>query len=200
MSSTIQISIAKPEDALKLLHIYTYYILHTAITCECHLPSVEDFYTRIQQTLVAYPYLIIKQKDEILGFAYTSPFNKREACQWAVETSIYLKPNLQQRGLGTLLYEKIEQISRAQNITYLNACLTYTDQEDKRLPKTSYYFHLHRGFKQVAHFHDHAYKFHDWYDIIWMEKMIATPTTPPTPFIPFNKLDPTVIDALLMSK
>ena len=39
------------------MEIYRYYVEHTAITYECHVPSVEEFRQRIRHTLEKYPYL-----------------------------------------------------------------------------------------------------------------------------------------------
>lgn len=192
MIESIQLDLATQNDAQELLNIYAYYVKQTAITFEYTVPSLEQFQERIRHTLTAYPYLVAKRKNEILGFAYTGPFNKRAAYQWNVETSIYLKQGDLKKGGGALLYRALEQLSRAQNIVNLNACLSYHDLEDVRLPKSSYYFHQRRGFKQVAHFHQCGYKFDRWYDMIWMEKRIQTPPPSPKPFIPFPDLDPSV--------
>ena len=47
---------AVPEDAPRLLEIYSYYVEKTAITFEYDVPSVEEFESRIRNTLKKYPY------------------------------------------------------------------------------------------------------------------------------------------------
>ena len=47
----IVIEIAKPKDVEKILNIYKPYILNTAITFECEVPSIEEFRQRIINTL-----------------------------------------------------------------------------------------------------------------------------------------------------
>jgi phosphinothricin acetyltransferase len=37
------------------------------------------------------------------------------------------------------------------------------------------------GFQAVGTFHDSGYKFHTWYDMIWMEKMIGKHTEAQAP-------------------
>ena len=41
---------ADPEDAKKLVEIYSYYVLNTAVSFEYEAPSVEEFKNRIKTT------------------------------------------------------------------------------------------------------------------------------------------------------
>ena len=43
-------------DASRLLEIYSYYVENTAITFEYDVPSLEEFCSRIENTLKKYPY------------------------------------------------------------------------------------------------------------------------------------------------
>ena len=49
--SNIVLRVAKPSDAAALLEIYSYYVTDTAITFEWEIPSVEEFKSRIENTL-----------------------------------------------------------------------------------------------------------------------------------------------------
>ena len=61
---------ASPDDAERLLEIYSYYIENTAITFEIDVPSVSDFQNRISKTLTRFPYLVLEDKGSIQGYAY----------------------------------------------------------------------------------------------------------------------------------
>ena len=55
-------------------------------------PSVQEFAGRIAHTLQRYPYLVAQNEDgELLGYAYASAFKSREAYDWSVELSVYVK-------------------------------------------------------------------------------------------------------------
>ncbi|MBO6209942.1 MAG: GNAT family N-acetyltransferase, partial [Schwartzia sp.] len=43
------------DDAEQLLAIYAYYVEHTAISFEYDVPSVQEFRSRIENILKAYP-------------------------------------------------------------------------------------------------------------------------------------------------
>ena len=140
----INIRVATVEDAQQILQIYAPYIEKTAITFEYEVPVLEEFRGRIQHTLKKYPYLVAEEAGEILGYAYTGPFKERAAYDWAVETTIYVKEDKKQRGIGKLLYQALEEISEAQNILNMNACIAYPENEDEHLTKNSVQFHEHQ--------------------------------------------------------
>ncbi|MBR3143196.1 MAG: GNAT family N-acetyltransferase, partial [Clostridiales bacterium] len=52
---------ATPDDAGRLLEIYSYYVENTAITFEIYVPSADDFKNRIAKTLTRYPYLVLEE-------------------------------------------------------------------------------------------------------------------------------------------
>ena len=184
----VRIRTAAPEDTQELLDVYAPYIKNTAITFEYEVPSLEEFRERIRSTLEKYPYLVAEKDGEILGYAYTGAFVGRSACDWSVETSIYLKETGTKMGVGKKLYQAIEKISKAQNIVNLNACIAVPETEDEHLNFNSAQFHAHLGYRFVGKFHKCGYKFGTWYHLIWMEKIIGEKAKIPQPFIPFSKL------------
>lgn len=185
----MKICIARIEDAEELLAIYKPYVEKTAISFETSVPSIEIFQSRIENTLKRYPYLIAKENDEIVGYAYTSAFHERKAYQWSAEVSIYVKETKQKMGIGKKLYEAIEFISKAQHILNLNACIAYPQIDDEHLTKNSVQFHEHMGYHMVGEFHNSGYKFQTWYNMVWMEKMLGEHDSHPLPILSFCELD-----------
>lgn len=179
---------AKPDDAEQLLAIYAPYVEKTAITFEYETPSLEAFRSRIEKTLQAYPYLVAERDGALLGYAYTGPFVGRAAYGWSAETTIYLREDQRNRGLGRRLYQALEDVSKAQHILNLNACIGYPETEDAYLTKNSAQFHTHLGYRMVGVFHNCGYKFGRWYHMIWMEKRIGVHSAVPAPIIPFPAL------------
>ena len=169
----IVIRSATVNDAEAFLKIYEYYVLHTAITFEYEVPTVEEFRTRMANTLKKYPYLVVEKDSEILGYAYAGAFVGRAAYDWSVEMTVYLKHDLQKCGLGRKIYEALENELKRMGILNLYACIGYPELEDEYLTKNSAGFHEHLGFKEVGKFKNCGYKFGRWYDMIWMEKIIG---------------------------
>ena len=169
---------ATVRDAAEILEIYKYYIENTAITFECIVPTVEQFANRIENTLKKYPYLVCEQDGEIIGYAYAGPLNVRQAFDWSVECSIYVKAGLQKKGLGRELYSALENALALQNIINLSACIAYPEEEDEYLNRNSVQFHSHFGYSMVGEFHKCGYKFGRWYGMVWMEKFIGEHNEP----------------------
>lgn len=169
----VHIDIADTKDAKELLAIYAPYVENTAITFEYEVPSVEEFESRIRNVQKRFPYLIAKAGEEIVGYAYVSPFKARPAYDWAVETSIYVKMEKRSMGIGKKLYRTLEEILKAQNILNLNACIAYPQEEDEYLTTDSVDFHSHLGYQMAGEFHQCGYKFNRWYNMVWMEKHIG---------------------------
>ena len=177
----MNIRIATPKDASRLLEIYAPYVEQTAITFEYTVPSVTEFSERIAKTLQKYPYLVAEDKGEIIGYAYASPFKSRAAYAWSAETSIYVKMGYTQGGTGRALYQTLEALLARQQVCNLCACIAYPNPP-------SIAFHEALGYKTVAHFHASGYKHGKWHDMVWMEKELCPHSIPPLDFIPFSKL------------
>lgn len=162
------------KDASALIDIYSVYVKNTAISFEYEVPSVEEFESRIENISSRYPY--IKAVDEsggILGYAYAGTFKGRRAYDWSVETTVYVKQDCRQKGVGRLLYEALEEKLKDKGILNMYACIAYTDKPDENLTNDSMHFHEAMGFELVGTFHKCGYKFDKWYDMIWMEKIIG---------------------------
>lgn len=160
----------------------------TAITFDYDVPTVEEFQERICHTLIRYPYLVGKISGEIAGYVYLSPFVGRKAYDWSAEVSIYVREDMRGSGLGKALYQAVEEVARAQHITNLNACIGYPEVEDQYLTRNSAQFHAHMGYRMVGEFYKCGYKFGNWYNMVWMEKIIGKHQDKPAPFIPFSEL------------
>lgn len=109
----IQIRAATANDAEELLGIYEPYVRETAVTFEYDVPTLEEFKNRISHTLKRYPVLVAEENERILGYAYTGPFIGRAAYSWSAETSIYLRKDKRRQGIGRILYDTLEQVSKA---------------------------------------------------------------------------------------
>lgn len=164
---------ARPEDAARLLEIYAWYVLHTAISFEWTVPTVEEFRGRMEKTLRRYPYLVVEEGGEVQGYAYAGPFVGREAYRWSAELTIYLDHHLQKRGLGRMLYAALEEELKKRGFLNLYACIGLPEKEDEYLTSNSADFHAHLGFTLAGTFRSCGHKFGRWYHMIWMEKIIG---------------------------
>ena len=180
-NNTVTIRMATPEDAPRLAEIYAPYVLQTAISFEYSPPDAPEFRRRMERTLEAFPYLVAEIDGVIVGYAYAGPFIPRPAYDRCAEASIYVARSCHRRGVGRALYQRLEQLLRDMGILNLYACVGYPEAEDEYLTFNSPRFHEHMGFKTVGIFRNCGFKFDRWYHMVWMEKILAPHTLPPTP-------------------
>ena len=186
----ITFRMADVSDAEELLSIYKPYVTDTAITFEYEVPSIEVFKNRIKETLEGYPYIVCEYKDKIVGYAYAHRYGERAAFQWDVELSIYLDMNYKSLGIGKILYNKVIEILKLQNVQNIYACITSAN--DKSIK-----FHEKMGFEFIGIFKDTGYKFDKWYDITWFGMRVKDKNEKPAKVKNIKDIDFKEISAIL---
>ncbi len=191
--------IAAPDDAPALVNIYAPYVEQTAISFEYDVPSVDEFRRRMADVSQKYPYLVAEDENgQILGYAYTHTFIAREAYDHCAESTIYLAPDARRHGLGKRFYRALEELSLAQNIYNLYACIGEPQgADDEYLTDNSIRFHEHLGFRRIGVFTRSGYKFGRWYNMSWAEKLLTEPPEHPGAVIPFPHLEPALVADIL---
>ncbi|MGX7031132.1 N-acetyltransferase family protein [Vagococcus zengguangii] len=162
---TYNIRPVKLTDSVELAEIYNYYILETTSSFEVDAITEIEMAQRIAEITEAYPYFVAEgEKGEIIGYCHAKPFGKTVGYQFSVEVTVYLKPNVKQKGVGTSLYQALEEQLQAQGIKTLIASVTAENHE-------SILFHQKKGYQEAAHLKMIGYKFERWLDVIWLQKI-----------------------------
>lgn len=170
----MRMEMVSPADASELLEIYAPYVKNTAISFEYEVPTVEEFKNRIENITTKYPYIkALNDENKIIGYAYANSFKTRKAYDWSVESTVYVRQDCRRGGVGRKLYHALEEMLKEMGILNMNACIAVPKTDDLHLTKDSLIFHEKMGFSIVGTFHNSGYKFCNWYDMVWMEKMIG---------------------------
>lgn len=167
-------------DAAALLEIYRPFITDTVVTFEYDVPTADEFAGRITDTLADFPYLVCERDGKPVGYAYAHHIRERAAYDWAVELSIYLAPEAQGQGVGTVLYQCLIDLLEMQNIRILYGCVTLPNKGSHRL-------HEKLGFVLTGVWHGSGWKFEGWHDVGWFEKRLGG-DAPARPVVPFAAL------------
>jgi phosphinothricin acetyltransferase len=146
------------EDAGAICSIYNPYVVGTTITFEDQEVSAEVMRARIAEVTVALPWLVFEAEDEVGGYAYATRWRARAAYRYSVETTVYLAPRFQRRGIGKKLYREL--------IEKLRGLGVHRAMGGIALPNAgSVALHEKLGFKKVAHFEEVSRKFDRWIDV-----------------------------------
>jgi phosphinothricin acetyltransferase len=154
-----RIRLATLEDAAAIAQIYAPYVTDTAISFETEVVSAAQIAERMQAYDNLYPWFVAAEAgDAVIGYAYATQFRTRAAYRFSVETSVYLEPSAQGRGLGTTLYRALlEQLIR-QGFTQAIAGITLPNEASVRL-------HERVGFRLVGVYRDIGFKLGRWHDV-----------------------------------
>lgn len=160
---------AKTPDAKEIHDIYGYYVDNTYVTFTEVNPSVEEYAESIVNTKQDYPYIVaVDENDKVVGMAYGGRLRNHDAYKYAVETTIYLAPDVPKKsGIGKLLYNELEAQLKAMGYKFMYGVIT--DDNDASIA-----FHEALGFEKVGHFTDIGYKFGKWKGIVWYRKQIGS--------------------------
>ena len=163
-------------DAPAVLAVYAPFVEHTVVSFEISIPSVAEYEARIRQKLEHSTFLVVvdEASSRVVGFAYNGSFRERPAYDWASEISIYVAPEHQARGLGSVLLDALEELMRAQGVIMSEACITSTNEG-------SVAFHEKHGYAVCGEHHACGYKLGRWLDVTWMEKRLAVLPACPAP-------------------
>ncbi|MDE7388924.1 MAG: GNAT family N-acetyltransferase [Muribaculaceae bacterium] len=140
------------SDASAIADIYRWYVTDTTISFEVEPLSAEAMRCRIESLFPDFPYFVWEDNGRILGYCYAHPWKERSAYNPTLETTIYLAPEAQGRGIGTRLMQKLIEECRRRGYLSLIACVT-ADNEP------SCVFHRSLGFHQVSLFRRVGRKF-----------------------------------------
>ena len=165
------IRIAVEADVPAILSIYASYVTETTITFEYDVPTQEEFFRRFREITAEFPWLVWEEGGTILGYAYACRPFARTAYRWCAEASVYLHPDARRRGIGTALYEALEDRLRRQGFQVVYALVTSANA-------ASLAFHRHLGYTPCAQFSRCGFKHGTWYSVTWLEKQLAQTAQP----------------------
>lgn len=164
----IQLRYANVNDLPAITEIHNYYVLNHHSTFGTSTLRYEDrheWFSRYKET-GPYRMLVATQNDQILGYAYSSPYRDHPAFIETIETSIYLSADARGKGVGTLLYEKLFTLLKNEKLHLAVVGIALPNDASTRL-------HKKVGFKEVGVFEEYAKVNAQYYSSIWMQKRLS---------------------------
>jgi phosphinothricin acetyltransferase len=101
MSPIVRPAVA--SDAAGVAEVFADYVA-TLVTFETTAPTATEWLTRIEG---GYPFVVLTDADEVLGYALASPWRGKPAYQHTVETTVYLAQAQTGKGHGRRLLEAL---------------------------------------------------------------------------------------------
>lgn len=160
------IRLLEEEDIAQCLTIYNWYIAHSVATFEETPLSIESFQQRVHRIQQTYPFLVLQEGNQIIGYAYLDAFSPRSAYRYTVDLSIYLSHDDRTKGYGSQLMEAILQ--KAKTCGYHNVVSIVTEGNI-----ASQHIHEKFGFVKEGFLKKVGYKHAEWLGVTYYVKHIA---------------------------
>lgn len=166
-------------DAAAIQAIYAPVVRDTAISFEIEPPSVAEMAERIAATLPIFPYLVLAEAEEIVGYAYAGRHASRAAYRWSADVSIYVASGAHRTGGGRQLHTSLLGILRRQGFHRAFAGIALPNDASVGL-------HEALGFRAVGVYEQVGYKHGAWRDVGYWQ--ISLSDGEPGEVVPFADL------------
>ena len=158
--STWRIRPAQEADLEALAAIYDAETRDGYATFDTEPQGVEPFRARLSGE----DHLLVGCDDDlVLGYAYSAPFRTRGAYAATRETTAYLHPDAQGRGLGRALYDELLALLERDGMHRAIAGIALPNPPSIAL-------HRACGFKEIGVFTEVGRKFDRWIDVAFFER------------------------------
>lgn len=154
-------------DLQQIQNIYSHHVLHGTASFELTPPSVNEMSER-RQAIVSkgLPYLVAVMRDEIVGYAYATPYRPRPAYRFTVEDSVYVREGLQGKKIGSLLLAQV--IARCTQAGYRQMLAVVGEASPPSVA-----LHMRHGFELAGTFKAFGFKFGAWRDTAMLQRQLG---------------------------
>lgn len=157
---------ATPADAAAIAAIYNHYVLNTVITFEEQPVATSQMAERIEQVKAdGLPWLVLEQDGDLLGYAYATKWRVRSAYRFSVESTVYLKAGITGKGFGSQLYQQLLSELKTLGLHLVIGGITLPNEQSIAL-------HEKFGFGKCGHFQQVGFKFEQWRDVGYWQKLL----------------------------
>ncbi len=164
------------QDIDQITRIYGHHVRWGSGSFEIDPPDAAEMSRRWQSVVgQSMPHLVLRQGEQVLGFAYAQPFRPRLAYRHTLEDSIYLHPDVtgQRRGLGRALLAELmrqaERLGARQMVAVIGDSANHA----------SIGLHLALGFAHVGQLSASGWKQGRWLDTVFMQRALGVGSNAP---------------------
>jgi phosphinothricin acetyltransferase len=175
----VLIRLARPEDAEAIAAIYRPYVEGSRISFEEEAPDAAEMVRRMESPL--HPWLVAEESPRLLGYASSSPYHRRRAYRWTVETSVYLAAEAQGRGLGRKLLSRVLDLLTGQGYVTAIAAIALPNPVSVGL-------HERLGFARAGLYRGVGFKLGEWADVGLWQRDLAHRTRAPEEPRPYSEV------------
>lgn len=156
---------ADPADVEATRAIYNDAVVNTTVVFDLVARSAEEQRIWLGDRTGVHAVLLAEDDSGIVGFGSLSPYRDRPAYRTTVEDSIYVHPDHQGHGVGSLLLAALIEVAVAHGFHTMLARITGHNGPSIAL-------HKKLGFDQTGVEREVGRKFGQWLDVVVMQRML----------------------------
>lgn len=157
---------AEERDAQSIVDIYNPFITGTTVTFEEEALTAKEITRRMLKVhAIPLPWLCAEVEGALAGYAYAGYWRERSAYRFVAESTVYIDPTFNGRGIGKQLYSELISQLKAAGMHAVMGVITLPNP-------TSVALHETLGFAKVAHFSEVGYKFNRWLDVGYWQRIL----------------------------
>jgi len=165
-------------DIPAMTAIYAHHVRHGTASFEIEPPDETEMALR-RGTLLrqGFPWLVLEQAGEVLGYAYAGPWRMRPAYRWTAENSIYLRADAAGQGFGRRLLRALIAECESRGLRQLVAVVAGSRNE------ASLRLHESLGFRRVGTLSGVGWKHGEWLDSVLLQLALGAGATAAPRFV-----------------
>jgi L-amino acid N-acyltransferase YncA len=164
----VQVRPAGPDDIAQIHAIYAHHVLQGLASFEEEPPPQAELRRRYEDVIGrGLPYLVAGSGGSVAGYGYCALYRTRSAYRYALEDSVYVRPDAQGRGIGRALLAEL--IRRCEALGYRQLIAVIGDSANA----ASIGLHASQGFLRAATLRSVGFKFGRWVDSVIMQRPLG---------------------------
>lgn len=158
---------AAERDLQQIANIYAHAVEHSHSTFDLDPPDLDYWRIRLNGEHPGDHLLVAVGEDDLpVGYAYSWSYRPRQAYELTRETSIYLDESARGKGIGQMLYPALLETMAVSGVHTAVALVALPNPASERL-------HLASGFEKVGQLREVGFKFGQWIDVAWYQRMLV---------------------------
>jgi len=166
MTQNIIIRPATPDDLAAINAIFNYYVAHSTCVWRTQPCSDAERKTWYQEHGPSMPVFVAEQGGRVVGWASLGSFRDAYTAAGMLEDSIYVHHDFHRQRIGSQLLQALIEAARHLGLRSLLANISADQTPSLRL-------HEKFGFQKVAPLQDAGQKFHQRFDAIYLQLLLA---------------------------
>ncbi len=157
---------ATEGDAAAVARIYDREVRTGTATFDLEPRTIEVWLDRIASTRPGDHVLVAEGDGEVVGYASSSAYRPKAGYRHTRETTIYLSPSAQGRGVGRRMYDDLLGRLAEDDVHAVLAAVALPNDASVAL-------HRSCGFGEVGVMREVGRKFGTWIDVLWLQRLLV---------------------------